>query len=93
MHGIRQTPARAKQSENERLYVRDRHDLRAEQKIDDALRPAYVRLSCGGVWDANRRAVQDSGTLQYEYDAALGAAYRAGNAEDRPNIQYNIRIN
>ena len=29
LHGIRQATARTEQSENERLYVRDRHDLRA----------------------------------------------------------------
>ena len=97
LHGIRQATARTEQSENERLYVRDRHDLRAEQKIDDALRPPHVRLSCGRIWNADRRAGEDSGTLQYEYDAALReilrAAYRSGNAEDRSNIRYNIKIN
>ena len=62
-----------------------------------ALRPPHVRLSCGRIWNADRRAGEDSGTLQYEYDAALReilrAAYRSGNAEDRSNIRYNIKIN
>ena len=90
LHGIRQATARTEQSENERLYVRDRHDLRAEQKIDDALRPPHVRVSCRGIRNAYRRTCEDSGTLQYEYDPSLceilETAYRSGNAEDRPNI-------
>ena len=90
MHGIRQATARTEQSENERLYVRDRHDLRAEQKIDDTLRPAYVRLSCRGIRDADRCTGEDSRPHQYEHDPPLReileTAYRSGNAEDRSNI-------
>ena len=91
LHRIRQTPARTEQSENERLYVRDRHDLRAEQKIDHPLRTAYICLPCGGIWDADRCAGEDSGALQYEYDAALceilGAVDRSGDAEDRRGVR------
>ena len=95
LHGIRQATARTEQSENERLYVRDRHDLRAEQKIDDALRPPHVRLSCGRIWNADRRAGEDSGTLQYEYDAALreilGGLDRPGDAEIRESVKLDFR--
>ena len=47
-------------------------------------------MPCRGVRNADRRAGENSGTLQYEYDAPLreilGTAYRPGDAEDRPSV-------
>ena len=90
LHGIRQTPTRTEQSENERLYVRDRHDLRTKQKIDDALRTTHVRLPCRRVRDADRCTGKNSRPHQYEHAPSLReilrTAYRTGNAEDRPYL-------
>lgn len=62
--------------------------------IDD-LRPAYLRVSCGGVRNADRRAGKDSRTLQGEHDAAFcripGKPHRAGDAENRDTLIHVIR--
>ena len=91
LHRIRQTLTRTEQSENERLYVRDRHDLRTKQKIDDALRTTHVRLPCCRVRNADRCTGKDSRPHQYEHDPSLReilrTAYRTGNAEDRRGVR------
>ena len=83
--------ADTEQQQNERLPQGDSDDLQYRQDADDARRPPHVRLPCRGVRNADRRAGEDSGTLQYEYDAPLreilGTAYRPGDAEDRPSVR------
>lgn len=85
-----QDAADTEQQQDERLPERDSGNLQYRQDADNARRPPHVRLPCGGVWDADRCAGEDSGTLQYEYDPPLreilGTAYRPGDAEDRRGV-------
>lgn len=86
-----QDAAHTEQQQDECVFERNRGDLQYRQDTDHTLRPAYVRLLGGGVWDADRRAGEDSWSLQYEYDAALRevlrTAYRSGDAEDRRGVR------
>ena len=60
--------------------------MQYSEESDHTRCPSYVRLFGRGVRDADRRAGEDSRTLEYQHDAALcqilGAVDRARNAED-----------
>lgn len=83
------------QFEDECLFEGTCGHLQYRQDADDARRPAYVRLPCGGVRYADRCAGKDSRPHQYEYDAALcqvlGGLDRPGDAEIRKSVKLDFR--
>lgn len=83
------------QQQDERLFEGACRHLQYRQDADDACRPAYVRLPCRGVRDADRCAGKDSRPHQYEYDPALreilGGLDRPGDAEIRKSVKLDFR--
>lgn len=88
--GERKIATRAEQPADELLHERNFRNLQHRQDADHPLRPAHLRLPCGRIRYADRRAGKDSRPHKHQHDPALRQvlrkADRQGNDEDWANI-------